>query len=109
MDVKRSFLQGEHLIQQHVSWPSNESPGVYVFLDSDKNINYIGKASFTNCIGGRLNTRFDTKWNPKKREAEGCRYITTIPLPKEVSFEASAIEEYLLRCLKTKYNTVGNS
>lgn len=95
--------------EDHASWPSNESPGVYIFLDSNKNITYIGKASFTNCIGGRLNSRFDTKWNPKKPESEGCNYITTIALPKDLSFEAPAIEEYLLKVLATRSNSVGNS
>ena len=96
-------------LQKNASWPSNESPGVYIFLDSNKNINYIGKASFSNCIGGRLNSRFDTKWNPKKPESEGCVFITTIALPREVSFEASAIEEFLLKKLTTRSNRIGNS
>ncbi len=95
--------------EDHASWPSNENPGVYVFLDSHKNITYIGKASFDNCIGGRLNSRFDTKWNSKKPESEGCNYITTIALPKELAFEAPAIEEFLLKELTTRSNRVGNS
>jgi len=95
--------------EEHASWPSNESPGVYIFLDSSKNITYIGKASFNNCIGGRLNSRFNTKWTPKKPESEGCVYITTIALPKELAFEAPAIEEYLLKKLTTRSNKVGNS
>jgi len=94
--------------ETHASWPSNESPGVYIFLDLNKDIIYIGKASFNNCIGGRLNSRFNTKWESQKPESEGCIYITTIPLRKELSFEASAIEEYLLKALTTRSNHVGN-
>jgi len=93
--------------ETHASWPSNESPGVYIFLDANKQITYIGKASFNNCIGGRLNPRFDTKWNSKKPESQGCVYITTIALPRELAFEAPAIEEYLLRELSTRSNSVG--
>jgi hypothetical protein len=96
-------------LQKEASWPSNESPGVYVFLNREKEIIYIGKASFGNCIGGRLNSRFDTRWNPKKPESQGCVYITTIPLPREAAFEAPAIEEYLLGVLTTRSNRVGNS
>ena len=96
-------------LEARASWPSNENPGVYILLDSNKKIIYIGKASFNNCIGGRLNSRFDTKWNPKKPESEGCKYITTIALTKDIAFEASAIEEYLLTNLKTISNSVGNS
>lgn len=95
-------------LEKHASWPSNESAGVYVFLDSNKNIIYIGKASFGNCIGGRLNSRFDTRWNPKKPESEGCQYITTIALPEEAAFEAAAIEEFLLKNLSTRSNKIGN-
>jgi len=95
-------------LNTRASWPSNESAGVYVFLDSNKNITYIGKASFGNCIGGRLNSRFDTRWNPKKPQSEGCKYITTIALPDEAAFEASAIEEFLLKHLNTRSNKVGN-
>ena len=96
-------------LQTEASWPSNESPGVYIFLDSDKNITYIGKASFGSCIGARLNQRFDTKWNTKSPESEGCKYITTIAVPRDNSFEAPAIEEYLLKCLRTRSNSVGSS
>lgn len=93
--------------EEFASWPSNESPGVYIFLDVDKNITYIGKASLQG-IGYRLNQRFDTKWNPKKPESEGCVYITTIALAEESFFEAPAIEEYLLKHLKTRSNKIGN-
>ena len=95
--------------EERASWPSNESPGVYIFMDIDKDITYIGKASFNNCIGGRLNSRFDPKWTPKKPESQGCTFITTIPLPNNLAFEASAIEEYLLKHLNTRSNRVGNS
>jgi hypothetical protein len=93
-------------IMKHAQWPSNELPGVYIFLDSEKNITYIGKAS-TN-IGSRLAARFDVKWNPKKEESKGCHYITTIPLPSDAYFEAPAIEEYLLKNIKTRSNKVHN-
>lgn len=93
--------------QARASWPSNEKPGVYVFLDSDRFISYIGKASHN--IGSRLSARFDVKWNSKTRESSDCKYITTIPLPINVGFEASAIEEYLLENLNTKFNVIGNN
>ncbi len=89
------------------TWPSNEFPGVYVFIDFDGNINYIGKAS--NNIGARIAARFDTKWNSKTPESKECFGILTIQLPKNVFFEASAIEEFLLRHLTTKFNQIGNS
>ncbi len=94
-------------IMERAQWPSNDKPGVYIFLDSEKYINYIGKASSN--IGSRLVARFNvTRWKPKVPEAEGCHYITTIPLPVDAFFEAPAIEEYLLRFLTTKSNRLHN-
>lgn len=95
-------------VKPKVSWPSNESAGVYVFLDADHRVLYIGKASFGNCIGGRLNQRFDKNWNSKSRDSLGCKYITTIPVPEGHRFEAPSIEEYLLSKLTTQLNTVGS-
>jgi len=93
-------------IMKDAQWPSNELPGVYIFLDSDKNITYIGKASSN--IGSRLAAKFDVKWNPKTKDSIGCHYITTIPLPCDAYFEAPAIEEYLLNNIKTRSNKVHN-
>ena len=95
-------------VKPDVSWPSNKYAGVYVFLDEFGDILYIGKASFGNCIGGRLNQRFDSNWSPKSPDSQGCKYITTIPVPDTHRFEAPAIEEYLLSKLKTKLNSVGS-
>ncbi|MCU8028536.1 MULTISPECIES: hypothetical protein [Shewanella] len=95
-------------VEKNATWPSNESPGVYIFLNREKKLTYIGKASFGNCIGARLNSRFYTTWVPKKSESEGCVYITTIPLPREFAFEAPAIEEYLLGALRTRSNHIGS-
>lgn len=33
-------------VEKNATWPSNESPEVYIFLNSQKKITYIGKASF---------------------------------------------------------------
>jgi|SRR3990167_84862 len=96
-------------IRPDVSWPSNKNAGIYVFLGSDREILYIGKASFGNCIGGRLNQRFTSSWDSKSPDSVGCVYITTIPVPDTHRFEASSIEEFLLSKLKTKLNYVGSS
>ena len=95
-------------VKPDVSWPSNKYAGVYVFLDEESDILYIGKASFGNCIGGRLNQRFDSSWNSKSPDSLGCKYITTIAVPDTHRFEAPAIEEFLLSKLTTKLNSVGS-
>ncbi len=86
------------------SWPSNRSAGIYVLMDADQNLLYIGKASCSNVIGGRLNKWFDARWKPMSTQSEGTRYITTIALPPDHAFEAAAIEEFLLKRLSTKNN-----
>jgi hypothetical protein len=41
------------------SWPNGSKPGVYVFLDSDENLLYIGKASSGRDLNTRLKGYFD--------------------------------------------------
>ncbi len=89
------------------SWPSNQSAGVYILMDAKQELLYIGKASFSNIIGGRLNKRFDAKWNPIVSESQGTRFVTTIALPSGHEFEAAAIEEFLLTRLSTQHNKIG--
>jgi len=90
----------------NAQWPSNGKPGVYIFMDENKKLTYIGKASTD--IGLRLSARFDTKWRSKTTESSRCKYISTIPLHPTVGFEAPSIEEYLLMHLKTEFNRVHN-
>jgi len=88
------------------SWPGNEHAGIYVIMDERKDLLYIGKASFGSTIGRRLNQRFNAKWMPVTQESEGCRFLTTIPLPRGHEFEAPAIEEFFLKRLTTKNNKI---
>ncbi len=92
------------------SYPNATLPGIYVFFDKNKNLLYIGKVSRKNVLGQRLSTYFghDDKngWKlhePHEWESYGYpRYIVTIPLPADRSFEAPAIEEYLIAKLNPK-------
>jgi hypothetical protein len=86
------------------SYPNATLPGIYVFFDKKGYLLYIGKVSRKNVLGRRLSAYFghDDKgsWKlhkPDEWEPYGeLRYIVTIPLPVDRSFEAPAIEEYLI-------------
>jgi hypothetical protein len=79
-------------------WPSGSLPGVYIFLDPDENLLYIGKAS----SGRRIKTRLRAYYRDNqgscliKGKAKGSRYVGLLTLPSNRGFEAPAIEEYLI-------------
>ncbi len=80
------------------SWPSGNLSGVYVFLDSDENLLYIGKASSGRRLSTRLRGYFKNNQGVcsiKGKAKETC-YVGLIPLPLGHGFEAPAIEEYLI-------------
>ena len=89
------------------TWPSNEKPGVYVLIDESLYVQYIGKAS--NNIGARLNSHKTSGLLNKDIDKNPLhiRYIWTIAVPDESFFEASAIEEYLIRRLNPPLNRIG--
>lgn len=83
-------------------YPYADSPGVYLMFDEDEKLLYIGKASMSNRLGGRISSYFKydddgktcrpvhTQWsNPP-------HYIVAIAVPDESPFEAPAIEEFLI-------------
>ena len=92
------------------SYPNASLPGIYVFFDEIGDLLYIGKVSRKNVLGKRLSAYFghDDKggWKlhkPHEWEQYGCpKYICTIPLPVDRSFEAPSIEEYLISKLNPK-------
>lgn len=94
-------------------WPHGGSAGVYLILDENLHLVYIGKASMNSSIAIRLSSYFvfdsDKKCkikHPKSWEGQP-RYVATVPLPDELRFEASALEEYLIATLSTTDNTAG--
>jgi len=93
----------------HSSWPNNALPGVYIFTSSDREVQYIGKAS--RGIGSRLNAYWRKgklgETESKSWKSESCRFIYTIGIPKECWFEASAIEAFLISKVQPPRNTVG--
>jgi hypothetical protein len=91
-------------------WPHGGNPGVYVFLDSEENLLYIGKASSDRTLNTRLRGYFDADKGVKDtrsgNKAKGTRYVGLLALPPDHGFEAPAIEEWLIGQLDPVGNTV---
>jgi hypothetical protein len=88
--------------QRKMTWPSSNLPGIYVVCDGAFRVWYIGKSSWGSNIGSRLGAHFKNGADKLAesryqdwREAK-LRYVLTIGLPPAHSFEAPAIEEYLV-------------
>lgn len=79
-------------------WPNNGRYGVYLIMDKDKNVIYVGES--TN-VGKRLGDYF------QKLDDKSCKivhdswsrkpkYVCTIAVPSETWFERLALEEFLI-------------
>jgi hypothetical protein len=95
------------------SWPNEwifcGSAGVYMFLDENLDIAYIGK---TKHFGYRFGSYFanddDKKCKIKNTWKTTPRFVITIAVPDQSKFESAAIEEFLLSNIVTTDNTIGN-
>ena len=93
-------------------YPNADRKGVYLIFGRSGTPLYVGKASMGASIGGRLGTYFagnkecrllSTDWT------ERPTYVATVAVPQGMSFEASALEEYFIKCLKPCDNKLGAS
>ncbi|MEZ8493868.1 hypothetical protein AB6C81_16645 [Vibrio splendidus] len=94
------------------SYPGASYPGVYAIFDVSGELLRLGKASCNSTIGARLSTYF--RWHDvdyigvnKHEGYENAKIIRTIKIPNERAFEAPALEEFLIRKLSPKFNTLG--
>lgn len=93
-------------------YPNAARKGVYLIFGRSGRVLYIGKASLGASIGGRLGTYFAGKNECRLLSTDWTErptYIATIAVPQGMSFEAAALEEYLIRCLNPCDNGVGVS
>lgn len=91
-------------------YPNADREGVYLLFGRTGMPLYVGKASMGASIGGRLGTHFagtkecrllSTDWT------ERPTYVATIAVPEGMSFEASALEECLIKSLRPSDNKLG--
>jgi hypothetical protein len=91
-------------------WPFDKNPGVYLLYGEDFELLYIGKTSMRRCLGERLYDHFGGDGGacaPREEWLKSVRFVINVAVPKELSFEAPAIEEFLIRKLQPKINGTG--
>ena len=95
------------------TWPNSGEPGVYLVFDTAMNLLYVGKASMSNGIGARLNGHFGYATDgtrgcaPRGTWSAPPAYVVAIGVPH--SFEAPALEEYLILELQPPDNVRGKA
>jgi hypothetical protein len=87
-------------------WPNHDRPGVYLVWDDQMSLRYVGRA---NPLSRRLSNYFRSSagaGSPCKIVHPGWRsrprFVATVPVQK--SFEAGALEEYLINKLRPVEN-----
>lgn len=90
-------------------WPYAESPGVYIIYAENLELMYVGKTSMNRCLGRRLYEYFGggAACTPKAQWLTSARYVINIAVPQDHSFEAPALEEFLIKKLQPRCNVVG--
>ena len=83
-------------------------PGCYIFEDEAENITYVGSVSASRDLGRRLADYLcKDPANPGKIKklgnAESCRRIYVISVPKHYAFIAPALEQFLISYLTPLY------
>lgn len=100
--------EGEHGWPQ--PWPIPDSAGIYAFLDSNKTIVYIGKASQ---MGARLNHYFGYgeggKCILKDKRVDEIFYVQCYSCIPEEPYTCHSLEEYLISEMNPKYNKIGRT
>ena len=109
----KSCVQIVHGNWDGFCWPNPDKRGVYFIFGRektvvDKNGLYIGKASFSSCMGARLDSHLrphkNSEWfvmNGYSNEKYILDYMATINLDAlDIGFLASGLEEYLITELK---------
>ena len=93
-------------------WPNSEEAGVYFIFGLGGSLLYVGKASMSDCIGGRLSNYFGAdkatgQCRVRHEWSTGPRYVATLAVAQNMPFEAAALEEFLIQRLPTTDNTRG--
>ena len=90
-------------------YPYADRPGVYLIMDDNENVLYVGKSSVA--IGGRLGSYFcydgERKcWVRSPYWSTSPKYIVAIVVPVDSAFECAALEEFLFANVQTTDNSV---
>ena len=92
-------------------WPNGNQQGVYLILDRDQRVLYIGKASMGNTMDSRLDSYFGYtderlckilgSWR------ERPKHVVTLAVPPGHGYEAVGLEEFLIDRLQPPENSQG--
>jgi len=104
---------GQATLAWPATWPCAGDPGVYLIFGPQMNLLYVGKASLSHTLGGRLSAYF--QYAPDG--SRGCAvlgtwsarptFVMTIAVDSDKAFEAPALEEHLISELQPPDNTRG--
>lgn len=82
-----------------MSWPNNLKPGVYIVLDQNEELLYIGQSQ---SLGKRLNQHFPsyegkcTIAESDKEKLKGAYYLYTTSCSEDKAWERLSLEGYLI-------------
>jgi hypothetical protein len=94
-------------------WPHGDRAGVYFVFGTGVRLLYIGKASMGAKIGNRL-----SHWFQYERPGRSCRvvhagwreqprFVAALPVSDDMTWEAPALEEFLIQRLSPPDNSNG--
>ena len=91
-------------------WEHSAKAGVYLFLDEDLEVVYIGKSNqFGSRFGSYFAYDYDKKCKTKHTWIATPRFVITIAVPDDSKFESTALEEFLLSKIVTSDNILFNN
>jgi hypothetical protein len=96
-------------------WPNSSNAGVYAIFDEHFELIYVGKSSMNSFIAARLGTYFGYTSAPERLcRLKGewriePRYLITVGVPDDATWEAPALEEFLIQKLNPTLNRNGRT
>jgi hypothetical protein len=112
-DLYDLFPEKETNLTIEKSWPDKWNfcgeAGVYMFLDENLEIAYIGKTNhFGNRFGSYFSNNDEKKCNLKDTWKTIPRYVINVAVPSDSKFESSSLESFLLSKIVTTDNKSEN-
>jgi len=94
-------------------WPNAGRAGVYAVFADDRELLYVGKSSMNSFLAARLGAYFgyapDRSCRIKNTWVRAPRFLVTVGVPDDSTWEAPALEEFLIQKLNPPLNRNGRS
>lgn len=89
-------------------WPLHDRAGVYLVYSASFKLLYVGTSQY---LASRLSAHFpgtaDKECVIWEKWTEPPRYVINVAVPREMPFEAPALEAFLIRALRPPDNVMG--